>query len=154
MNATLTSTRPLRILVVDPRADAYESSRRESDGCEFEFCTSGRAALRHADEPLDYVVLNTSLADIAFQDVAEMFQSTAPSVGLIVVSDETTAEEEAIARQFGAILYRQSSSGLGWLAQLRPRQRVARDTAPSWTLDWQQRPSRRASREHAAAMSE
>jgi hypothetical protein len=147
MTATLNYLRTLRVLVADPQAEGYE--RLPSETVELEICTTGREALRHMDEPLDFVVLSTSLGDIAFQDVAEMFRSAANSVSLIVVSESTSAAEESLARQVGAVLYRQRSTDLEWLADLCPRRSVARGPAPRLTLDWQRRPQR--FRERAAA---
>jgi DNA-binding NtrC family response regulator len=148
MTTQLTQTRPLRVLVADPRADEYQATDGE---VELQFCTTGREALRHADEPLDYVLLSANLADLDFEDVAEMFNSMAPEVGLIVFSENTSIQEEAIARQIGAIMYRQRALDLDWLTQLRPRRSHQRGPAPRLTLDWHQRPSRRPHREHAAA---
>lgn len=140
------TTRTMRFLVADPRANELVISER--DRVAVEVCSTGRAALRHADEPLDYVLLSTSLFDMCFQDVAEMYASTNDGVGLIVVSENPNVAEEALTRRLGAILYRAWTPDLDWLGQLRPRHAINRMQAPAWTLDWQQRPSRRTRPRH------
>ena len=141
--------RPLRVLVADPRANLEQLTSGSTD-VDFTICSSGRESLRHADECLDYVVFSTELADIEFEDVVTMFLETAVDVGLIVVTDQVTAAEEALARQLGAVMYCEGMPDLDWFAQLRPRRTVTRAVAPRWTLDWQQRPRRLSPREREA----
>ncbi|MCG8584608.1 MAG: hypothetical protein MI757_07850 [Pirellulales bacterium] len=154
MPEQFTQSRTLRVLVVDPAVDGFERMTQEVAGVDLEFCSTAREALRRADEPLDYLLLSTNLVDVAFQDVAEMFMSTTQGCGLIVVSSQVDAAEEAVARQLGAIMYRERTSDLSWLSELRPRRAAVGGQRAEWTLDWHRRRPRHRVREPNAAVSQ